>query len=423
MLRMVKSGWTLPAPESGSPEAARREPSGPLLILWDGMAGRGVVLHEPVALISGTSTLLEAEGWSEHRQWEGNPLDHLDEALTWVAGEARCRGFHDACLGGAFHYDLRRCVERYPSPSPDDQGLPWIRWFLFSRVSPWSLAEEGLLSGAAPPANLTAGASSLSREDFERAVRRILRHEVEGDVYQVNLTREVELLHEGPTFELWRGAAMASPAPFAAFADLDGVQLLSLSPERFLARHGETLMTQPIKGTTARAATHADDEANLVRLLSGEKEAAELAMIVDVERNDLGRVAVPGSVRVEGHREVITLPNVHHLASTVRATLRPGVGLAEILRATFPGGSVTGAPKIRAMQIIDDLEPVSRGYYCGALGWMDLGGDFDLSLTIRTATACGGMARLGVGGGIVVDSDPGAEWEETVAKARCFLGD
>jgi anthranilate/para-aminobenzoate synthase component I len=391
------------------------------LILWDGMAKRGVALHEPVARITGTSTLLEAEGWSEHRRWHGNPLGYVDEAFAWAAGGARRRGLQGSCFGGALHYDLRRCIERYPSPSPDDQGLPWIRWFLFSRVTPWSLTEEGLPSRATPPEDLTAGASSLTREGFERAVRRILRHEVEGDVYQVNLTRQVELLHEGPAFDLWRGAAMASPAPFAAFADLDGFQLLSLSPERFLVRHGETLMTQPIKGTAARGATHADDDANLARLLSGEKEAAELAMIVDVERNDLGRVAVPGSVRVEGHREVITLPNVHHLASTVRATLRPDVGLAEILRATFPGGSVTGAPKIRAMQIIDDLEPVSRGYYCGALGWMDLSGDFDLSLTIRTAAACGGVVRLGVGGGIVVDSDPGAEWLETVAKSRCFI--
>jgi|WetSurMetagenome_2_1015567.scaffolds.fasta_scaffold34604_2 anthranilate/para-aminobenzoate synthase component I len=418
---MMASGWALPDtthPGGDSPA----EPSGPCLVLWNGMAKSGVALRGPVARITGTSKLLEAEGWGEQKRWEGNPLDHLDEAFAWVAGEARCRGLHAACFGGAFHYDLRRCVERYPSPAQDELGLPWIRWFLFSRVSSWSLAGEAQ-PAAALPSNISAGASSLSREAFEGAVRRILRHEVEGDVYQVNLTRQVELLHEGPAFDLWHAAVVASPAPFAACADLDGFQLLSLSPERFLLRRGETLLTQPIKGTATRGATQADDAANLSCLLAGEKEAAELAMIVDVERNDLGRVSVPGSVGVEGHREVITLPNVHHLASTVKATLRPGVGLAEILRATFPGGSVTGAPKIRAMQIIDALEPVSRGYYCGALGWMDLEGDFDLSLTIRTATACEGSVRLGVGGGIVVDSHPGAEWLETVAKAKCFLGD
>jgi anthranilate/para-aminobenzoate synthase component I len=419
---MVEQGWHLP-PVDTSREAAWSEPSGPFVILHEGHTGRGVMLHAPVASITGTSSLLEAQGWGEHRGWEGNPLGHLDEAFAWAGDRARRRGLQGACFGGAFHYDLRRCVERYPSPAPDEQGLPWIRWFLFSRVSSWFLAEEGLPSQAALPRSPAAGASSLSREAYERAVRRILRHEVEGDVYQVNLTRQVELLHDGPAFDLWRSAAAASPAPFAAYADLGGFQLLSLSPERFLLRRGETLLTQPIKGTSARGSTREEDGANLTCLLAGEKEAAELAMIVDVERNDLGRVAVPGSVGVEGHREVLTLPNVHHLASTVRATLQPGVGLSEILRATFPGGSVTGAPKIRAMRIVDDLEPVSRGYYCGALGWMDLAGDFDLSLTIRTATACEGSVRLGVGGGIVVDSDPGAEWLETVAKAKCFLGD
>ncbi len=198
-------------------------------------------------------------------------------------------------------------------------------------------------------------------------------------------------------------------------------QILSLSPERLLRRQGDLVWTEPIKGTAARGDTPEQDATNLASLLAGEKEAAELAMIVDVSRNDLGRVAVPGEVRVTAHREVLSLPNVHHLVSRVQALLPPSVGTADLLRATFPGASVTGAPKISAMRIIDGLEPVSRGFYCGALGWMDLEGDFDWSLPIRTATACDGTLRLGVGGGIVADSDPAAEWEETVAKARCFV--
>ncbi len=161
----------------------------------------------------------------------------------------------------------------------------------------------------------------------------------------------------------------------------------------------------------------------MAALLAGEKEAAELAMIVDVSRNDLGRVAVPGSVRLAAHREVLTLPHVHHLVSRVEAELRPGTTVTDLLKAAFPGASVTGAPKIRAMEIIDALEPVSRGFYCGALGWMDPSGDLDWSLPIRTSTAVDGHLYLGVGGGIVADSVPSAEWDETVAKARCFLGD
>ena len=146
-------------------------------------------------------------------------------------------------------------------------------------------------------------------------------------------------------------------------------------------------------------------------------------MIVDVSRNDLGRLAVPGTVRVTANRTVLTLPHVHHLVSRIEGILRPSAGVADLLRATFPGASVTGAPKISAMRIIDRLEPVSRGYYCGALGWMDLEGNFDWSLPIRTATAYDGKLHFGVGGGIVSDSDPTAEWEETVAKARCFVRD
>ena len=144
-------------------------------------------------------------------------------------------------------------------------------------------------------------------------------------------------------------------------------------------------------------------------------------MIVDVSRNDLGRLALPGEVRVMAHREVLSLPDVHHLVSWIEARLVSNTGPADLLRATFPGASVTGAPKISAMRIIDLTEPVSRGFYCGALGWMDLEGNFDWSLPIRTATAKDGRLHLGVGGGIVADSDPGAEWEETVAKARCFV--
>jgi para-aminobenzoate synthetase component 1 len=261
----------------------------------------------------------------------------------------------------------------------------------------------------------------LDRPAFEAGVRAIIELECAGEVYQVNLTRRMEATFQGDPFALWRGLAANARAPFSAYLDLGDFQILSLSPERFLRRQGDLAWTEPIKGTTARGDTPEQDDANLASLLAGEKEAAELAMIVDVSRNDLGRVAVPSKVRVTAHREVLSLPNVHHLVSRVQALLPPAVGTADLLRATFPGASVTGAPKISAMRIIDGLEPVSRGFYCGALGWMDLEGNFDWSLPIRTATARDGRLHLGVGGGIVVESDPAAEWEETVAKARCFV--
>lgn len=414
------SGWRFPQPMESSEAGAGPAPAKePFLVLYDGAARRGALLSRPLATLTGSEGGLRLSVGDSETRWRGNVLDHLDEALARAAEEARRLRLPGACFAGAFHYDLRRCVERFTAPAPDGLGLPWLRWHLFGRVTPWTPRSPGLSHGPA----LRPLGSSLDRPSFERAVGRILDHEVRGDTYQVNLTRQVRCAPPEDPFSLWEELALSARAPFCAYAGFGEFRILSLSPERFLAREGDRVWTEPIKGTVPRGESAEEDAANLARLLAGEKEAAELAMIVDVERNDLGRVAVPGSARLAAHREVLTLPNVHHLASRVEAELRPDTGLSDLLRAAFPGGSVTGAPKIRAMQIIDELEPVSRGFYCGALGWMDLRGDMDLSLTIRTATDAGGALHFGVGGGIVADSDPAAEWEETVAKGRCFLGD
>jgi hypothetical protein len=412
-------GWRFPRLTEDPSGDGRGESAGPFLVLLDSVRREGVRLSRPLGALTGDAEGLRLSLAGSEARWTGNPLDHLDEAFARAAEEARRLNLSGACFGGAFHYDLRRCVERFGKPAPDSLGLPWLRWHLFERVTP--IAPRGPAPSRAR--FLRPLETSLDRPAFESAVQKILDREVRGDTYQVNLTRQIRCAPPNDLFPLWEELALRARAPLCAFAELGGFSLLSLSPERFLRREGGLVWTEPIKGTAPRGSTDEEDAANLARLLSGEKEAAELAMIVDVERNDLGRVAVPGSVRVAGHRQVLALPNVYHLASTVTAELKPGVGIADILRATFPGGSVTGAPKIRAMQIIDELEPVSRGYYCGALGWMDLQGDLDLSLTIRTATFTVEALHLGVGGGIVADSDPASEWEETAAKARCFLGD
>lgn len=393
----------------------------PFALFWNGAAEEGLVLSEPLASITGTETGLSLELDGNRRYWPGNPLDHLDEAFGGAVQQARDLGLEPSCFAGAFHYDLRRCIERFPSPAPDDRNLPWIRWFLFANARP--MDGQGCARLNAQPHEPTAGPfrGGMDRPSFEAGVRAIVRLEYAGEVYQVNLTRRMETTLRGDPMGLWSRLAVQARAPFSAYLNLGDFQILSLSPERFLRRQGDQAWTEPIKGTVARGETPEQDALDLASLLAGEKEAAELAMIVDVSRNDLGRVAVPGQVRVTAHREILSLPNVHHLVSRVQALLPPSVGTADLLRATFPGASVTGAPKISAMRIIDGLEPVSRGFYCGALGWMDLEGDFDWSLPIRTATACDGTLRLGVGGGIVADSDPAAEWEETVAKARCFV--
>jgi len=417
-------GWEFPEISARFTGPLAIPPKGqPFALLYDGVAGKGVLLSAPIASISGREDGIALEVSGHTWSWPGNPLDHLDAVFSAAVQETSNLGHDAPCFAGAFHYDLRRLVERFAHPSHDDLRLPWVRWFLFSTARPVSGPELTALPlpHVRPPTWFTAG--SLDRPAFKEGVRRIVDLEYAGEVYQVNLTRRLTAPLSCDPFSLWWGQARTSRAPFAAYLDEGSFQLLSLSPERFLRREGGRVWTEPIKGTVSRGATPEADSFNRAALLAGEKEAAELAMIVDVSRNDLGRVAVPGSVRLAAHREVLTLPHVHHLVSRVEAELRPGTTVADLLWAAFPGASVTGAPKIRAMEIIDALEPVSRGFYCGALGWMDPSGDLDWSLPIRTSTAVDGHLHLGVGGGIVADSDPSAEWEETVAKARCFVGE
>jgi para-aminobenzoate synthetase component 1 len=250
-------------------------------------------------------------------------------------------------------------------------------------------------------------------------VARVLEYIRAGDVYQVNLARRLvaPLVETGDALALYAALVDVAPAPFGALIEADGVTVVSGSPERFLTRRGQRIETRPIKGTRPRAADTAGDRAAAADLATSAKDAAEHLMIVDLERNDLGRIAETGSVEVERLGYLVELPQVHHLVSRIAATLRPGVGVAELLRATFPGGSITGAPKIRAMQIIDELEPVRRGPYCGAIGFLGGGGAIELAIAIRIAVVTDGELHVHVGGGIVADSEPAAELAETEDKA------
>jgi para-aminobenzoate synthetase component I len=262
-----------------------------------------------------------------------------------------------------------------------------------------------------------------------QAVSRVQEYLRAGDAYQVNLARRLGAtcrsanpLIDPPGLALFTRLQAESPAPHALWlADPESRRaLIGNSPERFL--HLDTrgqIVTEPIKGTRPRASGPAD-EAWARHLVADPKDHAEHVMIVDLERNDLGRICQTGSVVVEDPLRLLPLPSVFHLVTTVRGRLRPGVELPEILRACFPGGSITGAPKIRAMEIIDELEAACRGPYTGATGWLGAAGDLDLAVAIRTATLEGEWLTLWVGGGIVVDSTPAGELEETTVKARAF---
>ena len=284
---------------------------------------------------------------------------------------------------------------------------PWL-----ARVTEPVIAWDGPL-GRAPLAPASPRARYLD------AVAHILDYIAAGDVYQVNLTQPFVAPLAGPASTLFARLARRHPVPYGAYLDLGGAQLVANSPELFLRRRGDHIETRPIKGTRARG-IGARDAALAAELRHDPKEQAEHVMIVDLERNDLGRVAVPGSVRVPSFASVDTHPTVHHLVSTVAGRLQPDVGLAALLRATFPGGSITGAPKVRAMEIIAELEPGPRGAYTGAFGLLHPGGDLELGLAIRTALVRDGMVHYHAGGGIVADSDPARELAEAWLKTEAI---
>ncbi|MGH2475180.1 MAG: anthranilate synthase component I family protein, partial [Candidatus Limnocylindrales bacterium] len=272
--------------------------------------------------------------------------------------------------------------------------------------------------------------SSLTRSAYEAGVRRVRDHIAHGDIYQANLTRRLETPYHGDPWDRYRRLRTGDPSLFSAYVDLGSSPetgrpraLLSASPEPFLSLDADGFVaSDPIKGTRPRGRDRAEDRGLACELLASAKDRAENVKIVDVLRNDLGRVCVPGTVRVPRLCRLERTAAVQHLVSTVTGRLTPGLDAFDLLVASFPGGSITGAPKIRAMEILEELEPVRRGPYTGALGWIGPDGAMQTSILIRTFVVDGRRMTLHVGGGITWGSDPAAEWDETVAKARGPLG-
>jgi para-aminobenzoate synthetase component 1 len=411
------------APPLPVAEAARRAAGG-RLAAWLASPGDGdlaierqFVACDPVAVVRGSSVEALEEAWREQRHsWGGRP---------------------EVPIGiGFLSYDLGRQFERLrgspppPSPWPDLEfrfyDALWVCqgdagaeiWARDEAAAARLAARLALDPGPAPAARLEPLVPLEPASRHLEGVRRVLEYLRAGDVYQVNLARRLcaPVGGEAPIgWALFERLQSDSPAPHAVWLPgEDGSCVIGNSPERFLRAHPDgRVETRPIKGTRPRDG----DAAELAR---HPKDLAEHIMIVDLERNDLGRVCVTGSVEVAGFARTVSLPTVHHLVTTVRGVLRPGIGLGALLRATFPGGSITGAPKIRAMEIIDELEAARRGPYCGATGWLGAAGDLDLSVAIRTALVYDGRMTLWVGGGVVADSSPEAELAETEVKAVAF---
>jgi len=375
----------------------------------------------------------------------GDPLAALEEMLRAAGGDAvDSRQGPVPTAIGYLGYDLGRTIERLPAGPELGADLPdmWIGFYgavlrfdaergdvtIVGRDAPArerlaaALASGPSGPGAAPI--LAALVPDYDAESYRRRVQRVLDYIYAGDVYQVNLARRLvaPVVARGDPLAMYAALVARSPSPFGAMIESDSAAILSGSPERFLARApgSARLETRPIKGTRRRVGDPRADGRAAQELGLDEKERAEHLMIVDLERNDLGRVATIGSVQVEGLGYVVELPTLYHMVSTVSCQVRERTGLADILRATFPGGSITGAPKIRAMEIIDELEPARRGPYTGAIGYFGAGGSMDLSIAIRITVMTEDQVRLHVGGGIVADSTAERELEETEEKAAAW---
>ena len=295
-----------------------------------------------------------------------------------------------------------------------------------------SLFREALSSGprpTSPPVSKAARGraafkSNITRDEYLSAIARAKEYISAGDIYQINISQRLEIpfgRNIADPFVLYLELLTMSRAPFSSFFDYGSFQVVSNSPERLLKVTGDVAETSPIKGTRPRGRTEDEDRARIEELRTSTKERAEHVMIVDLERSDLGRISVAGSVEVTAFEEIESYPALHHMVSTVKGRLAPSIDAPTALKAVFPGGSITGAPKIRAMEIIDELEATERSIYTGGIGWIDLSGDMDISMAIRTAVCAQGRAYLSVGGGIVADSVAEAEYEETLLKARDFL--
>jgi len=276
-----------------------------------------------------------------------------------------------------------------------------------------------------PPATGSEGPltfeSGFTREAYLEGVRRVKEYILAGDIYQANLSQRFSAPLLEPAWRLYRRLRRLNAAPFSAYMNFGDFAVASSSPERFMEVSGRRVETRPIKGTRPRSDDPAEDRSQREELLSSAKDRAELSMIVDLERNDLGRVCDYGSVRVTEHAVLESYATVHHLVSTVVGELHRGRDIVDLLRATFPGGSITGAPKIRSMEIIDEIEPTARSVYTGGIGYLGFNGRHDLNVAIRTMIIGGGRVRFQVGGGIVADSDPEAEFQETLDKGKAMF--
>ena len=430
---------------------------------------------EPFLVMSSQGSEITLVRGREHEVQHGNPFDTMGKLLEIYK--------LDHCpapvpfLGGAvgyFSYDLCHFIECLPSTAIDDLNLPESYFAFYDTVvafdhlegraylvatgfpeteegqrlrrarmrleemKDWLCHSHSVIASeakqccdrdcfvATAPRNDRQNKeitlkSNFTTEEYIKTVDRVREYIAAGDVLQVNLSQRFEADLKIPPYELYKRLRMVNPAPFASYLNFPGVAIVSASPERFLKVQGDLVETRPIKGTRPRGRDPVEDARLAQELTHSIKDRAENVMIVDLERNDLGRVCHYGTMKVTELAILETFPTVFHLTSTVVGRLRRGKSNIDLLKATFPGGSITGAPKVRAMEIIDELEPTKRSVYTGSIGYLSFNEDMDINIVIRTFLIKEGKAYFQVGGGIIYDSDSEAEYMETLDKAKALI--
>jgi para-aminobenzoate synthetase component I len=431
--------------------------------------------RQSASIMGANSATISAEGFSywaaepkevfEFNSWQTDPFERLHEVLSKYKLTGDVGTFDGTFRGGwigYFSYELGRYIETLPQTTLDDLEMPLIRLCFYDRFVAydhnhgafWLVALErpddkesaeqkfawleqrmeesqGLELSDMPEVGvesvcLSGFATNMSQANYLQAVQHIKRYIRDGEVYQVNFSQRFDCPFMGRPIDLFHWQNRFNPSPYATYIDAGSHQIVSASPELFIDIHNGRIQTKPIKGTRPRLSgddphSRQINKQYVDELLTSEKEQAELNMIVDLERNDLARICRPGTRHVVQPRTIETCPTVFHAVATVAGELRADVGFTDVLKAVFPGGSITGAPKIRAMEIIDELEPTARGVYTGGIGFVGLDGAACLNIAIRTIIITAGKAFVQAGGGIVADSDPQAEWEESLTKARALL--
>ncbi|MGA4501616.1 aminodeoxychorismate synthase component I [Bacillus bombysepticus] len=419
------------------------------ILLESGRGGRyNIVGLNPVAVIRGKDETLHISESGKETIKRGNPLDLMQEYMEqWKTDyNPEYPPFQGGAIG-YFSYDCIRYIEKLPSLAEDDINIPDIFFLLFDDVFVYDQKEQVLwvithyvdkyeeakerlnewkslwmteaLEVTVPfeSPEKKSEAVAFTEAGFMKAVECIQEYIGAGDVFQVNLSTRQERTLQTHPLEIYTSLREINPSPYMGYLELGDFQIVSGSPELLIKKQGTEVSTRPIAGTRSRGADEQEDEELARELIENEKERAEHVMLVDLERNDLGRVCKYGTVEVDEFMVIEKYSHVMHIVSNVRGEVEEDKDAFDLVKAVFPGGTITGAPKIRTMEIIEELEPVRRGIYTGSIGWIGYSGDTELNIVIRTLLAKDGKAHVQAGAGIVIDSNPENEYKESLKKA------